>query len=500
MPPRRKRSDKIRHTLVERVDGGLYDAAPPQAVPLGAWVQADNFRFQDGRAELISGWDNLSGVTGLTGNPMLVDHFWAPSGADRLMLVTSTGSYRIVGDVLSGTWTSVSGMSSTTPDIWSAQYNEVWYCGGYSKTAHKWTGSGNASTVSAIPQGHHAVIWANRLFVGYINESDGESRVYYSAIGNPETWDATDVFNEFEEAGGPITGLAPVSANEMCVHKANGVWRIQFVGGAVPFVIRFVPNVLGAQYRHWLCRGPFGAQFYVAQDNVYFWPGSGSPVPVGDPIFESLQTLQRQALLAPSDLWCAYDQVEGVFLIPHRGSIGTGDETYQSLFAYEFNPRTKSWGYRTFHARSVVPYYDQWGTTELGYRMVMAGRSAGSSHVSVMGRTYGINTSTNIAGRLKSGVFHLGSMFGEKRVHRVRLFTDSSAPTNGSITVRLNTGDNPGNLTAGAADTLDLASTSDRVVEPNTTGRWLQLDITAACRGAAFKLSGFEIEWSYGGR
>lgn len=485
-------------TTVERVDRGLVTAIPPQLVPLGAWVTANNFSFRNACAELVPGWDNIA-VTGLTGIPFLIDEFYGPNGY-RLMLVTSTGSYFVNGDVMSGVWADISGLSTTTPYIWSAQYNQVWYCGGYAKTAYKWT-TGSASTVAAIPKGEFGVMWANRLFVG--NTDSDNSRVHYSNNGDPETWDATDVFNEFEEAGGGITALLPISPSELCVHKATGLWRILFVGGAVPFRTQFVPGVPGAQFARWACNGPLGEQFWIARDNIYLWLGGGLPRPIGDPIFDTLMTAQRQHVLAALDLWCWYDSVEGVYLVAYRGSAGAGDEAHQSLYAYAYDPFTSTWSHRTLHARSAVAYYDQWATDELGYRSMIAGRSGGSNHVSVMGRSYSLPGDTAIAGLLKSGIFTLGDDAAEvKTVKSVRLFTDSETPTAGTVTVQVHYGDDPGNLTAGTARTLDLSSGEDRVVYPDpagVTGRRFQLQINASIRGKVFRLTGFEIEWEDAG-
>lgn len=484
-------------TVVKRVDKGLVSAIPPQLVPAGAWVTADNFSFHNACAELVPGWDNIA-VTGLTGRPFLIDEFHGPYGR-RLMLITSTGSYYVAGDVMSGVWTDITGMSATTPLIWSAQYNEVWYCGGYAKTAYKWT-TGTASTVAEIPKGEFAVIWANRLFVANTDATGGTTRVYYSNNGDPETWDATDVFNELEEAGGPITGLLPISPSELCVHKATGIWRILFVGGALPFRTQFVPGVQGAQFARWACNGPHGAQFWIARDNIYLWLGGDGPRPIGDPIFDTLMTAQRQHLLAPVDLWCWYDSVEGVYVVAYRGSVGVGDEAFQSLFAYAYDPFANVWSHRTLHARSAVAYYDQWSTPEIGYRSLIAGRSGGSNHVSVMGRSYSLPGDTVIAGLLKSGADIIGKSPGQvKRISQIRLFTDSETPTAGTVTAQVNFGDDPANLTAGTAQTLDLASGKDRIIQPNTTGRWNQLQINASIRGKVFRLTGFEVNWKKAG-
>lgn len=485
-------------TTVRGLDGGLDAVSPPQGVPLGAWVTADNFHFERGRAELVPGWDPIA-PTGLTGIPFLIDSFDGPNGL-RLMLVTSTGSYFMNGDVLSGTWDSITGMSSTAPSIWSAQYNQIWYCGGYGKTAYKWT-SGSAATVAAIPQGEFGLIWANRLFVGKVNETDGDSRVYYSVLGDPETWDATHVLNEFEEAEGAITGMVPISASELAVHKPGGIWRVTYTGREPPFQTQWIPDVPGAQFARWACRGPRGTQLVGARDNVYLWDGSAAPLPVGLPVFDDFVDAQRQSLLAPLDVWFSYDQVDGVFLMAYRGSAGAGDEANQPLFAYALDPAAGSWSHRTYHARAACPFYDQWDTNEIGYRTLIAGRSSGSNHVSAKGRDYTLNGTDNIPGELKSGATTIdGSPAGVKQVTGFRLFTDSVPPTAGSVTVTVSYGDDPANLTAGTAQTVSLASGADRVVYPRETGRWFEFKILASVQGGPLAFTGMAIEWRPAGR
>lgn len=101
----------------------------------------------------------------------------------------------------------------------------------------KYTGTGNIAVVNATVKGQALAVWKNRLWAGGPDSVNANpTRVWFSNLGNGDTWTTASDFNDIRDIGDePVTalglgqgldeGAVPISG--LLVMKRNSVHRIQ---------------------------------------------------------------------------------------------------------------------------------------------------------------------------------------------------------------------------------------------------------------------------------
>lgn len=117
----------------------------------------------------------------------------------------------------------------------------------------KWSGSGNIATLGGTPPEASYVTSFNGRVCLVNCEVGGTpfpSRVYYSELDNPESWDTVFWYWEFETDDGlPLTGARPIG-KELAVYKRNSIALVSGYGLSTWNVDReYVKNV-GAEGHH----------------------------------------------------------------------------------------------------------------------------------------------------------------------------------------------------------------------------------------------------------
>lgn len=193
---------------------------------------AKNVRFDDrGVIHKRGGWTKLaSAAVGTAGNLIGVTQgSWVSGGAivRKAMATDGVKVFYLNGAV----WTDITGAIVMAPAVTSivsfVQMTNLVI--GYDGTNAPWTWDGAAGTISLLggtpPIGNISIVWQNRLWIAGVGTA--QTRLYYSALGDPATWGASaffDVPSAYD--GDPITGLAVLYGN-LIVFKRNSIYIVQ---------------------------------------------------------------------------------------------------------------------------------------------------------------------------------------------------------------------------------------------------------------------------------
>lgn len=171
--------------------------------PLGA-RECDNVAWYNGALRKIFGYSAVT-TSGLNGVPTslfyspVLDEFVGTAGAklysgmDDAAPTDITGALTITGGNLVK-WTE-----------WQFETTKLVIGTNQTNVPFKWTGAGNGAALGGSPpQGKWIATWANCLWLA--NTTNEPSTVYFSNIGDPETWTTDDDY-KFDA---PIMGMAPL--------------------------------------------------------------------------------------------------------------------------------------------------------------------------------------------------------------------------------------------------------------------------------------------------
>lgn len=227
-------------TAVEffNLTGGLNDGADPTAIAPNEASDLQNVVLNtSGGIEKRSGFSNINGtvlgatatLTGLT--------FYRQSDGDRFLVgLVSNGATDTIQKMdyagssgPDGTWDNVTGSLSlafaddeladfvTAEDILYAAYGDG------TRSLLKWTGTGNASELTSLPDATMAEFHKRILWLA--GRSDARSRVDFSNLDEPETFTSTDFLLVETDDGQNITGLKS-ALDCLYVFKTESIWRI----------------------------------------------------------------------------------------------------------------------------------------------------------------------------------------------------------------------------------------------------------------------------------
>ena len=157
-----------------------------------------------------------------------------PSGGSKYILRARNNSGDTQSEVEgwsgSGNWTSLTGAISQTADL---KHNFVMaenatYIFNGTDTVLKTTNGTSTSTVAAIPKGSDAKWWHNFLFV--IGVSGNKSRLYFSDVNEPETFDGANGFIDVNaDDGEEITAIAALQ-DTLFIFKPTKIFTLTGYG------------------------------------------------------------------------------------------------------------------------------------------------------------------------------------------------------------------------------------------------------------------------------
>lgn len=193
---------------------------------------ANNIRLDEGGVvRRRGGWAKYVGTAvGTAGNLIGVcQGSWLVAGVQTRYVVATDGVK--VFYWTGAAWTDITGAvvntAAATSLISFLSFNNLLI--GYGGTSTPWTWDGSAGAILALggtpPIGNMGIVWQNRvLFAGV---GTARTRVYYSAIGDPQTWGASaffDVPSPYD--GDEITGFAILYGN-LIVFKRHSIYIVQ---------------------------------------------------------------------------------------------------------------------------------------------------------------------------------------------------------------------------------------------------------------------------------
>lgn len=193
---------------------------------------ANNIRLDEGGVvRRRGGWSKYVGTVVGTANNLIgvTQGSWLVAGVITRYVVATDGVK--VFYWTGAAWTDITGAvvntAASTSLISFLSFNNLLI--GYGGTSTPWTWDGSAGAILALggtpPIGNIGIVWQNRvLFAGV---GTARTRVYYSAVGDPQTWGASayfDVPSPYD--GDEITGLAILYGN-LIVFKRHSIYIVQ---------------------------------------------------------------------------------------------------------------------------------------------------------------------------------------------------------------------------------------------------------------------------------
>jgi len=221
---------------------------------------------------------NSTAIGGGTDKVTSIIRFTVSSGTKYFLAFCGTDIYK--ADLTNKTFSSIK--SGITADLlWDfAAYNDKLYMSNGTDNFMSFDGT-TVTEHSTLPKGKYLVVLKDRLWVAGVSSSP--YRLYYSDVGDPETFGANN-YIDFPESPhgyeGVITGLG-IFGNDVVVFKEKATYMvIERVPGS--FSVIQIDALKGCIAHHSICNVP-GGLFFLSGDGVYLFTGSQLRF-VGEPI------------------------------------------------------------------------------------------------------------------------------------------------------------------------------------------------------------------------
>lgn len=155
-------------------------------------------------------------------------------------------------------------------------------------TPKQWTGAGNiadwTASVGSVPNGKYVVYFKNRVWVA--GTSANPSRLYFSDLGDPRSWTATNVVDFDPNDGQTITSLAIIGPYLIVFKQAKAFVVYDLDTGAN----RPLSMNVGCVAHRSVAEGPAGLYFLSADQGVFLTNGT-TIKNISDKIKPTLQNL-----------------------------------------------------------------------------------------------------------------------------------------------------------------------------------------------------------------
>lgn len=155
-----------------------------------------------------------------------------------------------------------------------ATQNDILYIVNGVNAMQKWDGTTFGSAGGSPPLGQYVVVHKNYMFITG-NPTSNRSRLYFSDLGNPESWPALNFIDVGKGDGDRITGMY-ILLDQLVVTKNSSVWLLQ---GSSPtnFVLREMVVEQGSVNQQGFA--PIrGAMAMLSRDAVRFFDGVRSAI------------------------------------------------------------------------------------------------------------------------------------------------------------------------------------------------------------------------------
>ena len=247
--------------------------------------------------------------------------------------------------------------------------NGVLYDTSYSTV--KWTGANDAARMTPdidgsdghFPAARHAVVWGERMWVGYTLESGTTyaNRVRFSKINDAENWTATDYIDiDIGEDGDHITALLP-DGDRLLVFKQNSVYAV-YGFDAASYQVQNLTRVIGCKEDVAPISSPQGVFVWYASEGLYLI--------TRDSVIDAFERIRPAIALtaltlgtSPSMMW--WDEKLWLSVDYQSGeSVANGSQTNRrNVFVWDPTlSQAGAWTRYDINARSLFAYSPPGGT------------------------------------------------------------------------------------------------------------------------------------------
>jgi hypothetical protein len=235
-----------------------------QTLPTSTTVTVQTRTSADGST--WSAWANLGAS----------DTIVSPADDFLQLLVTMTSttsanpsvqSLQVTFDTTAAVVQLASGLSALARYTFATQNDTVYICNGVDAN-QKWNGTTFTTQGGSPPSAKYVKVHKNFMFLA--GNTTNPSRVFFSALGDPETWPALNFIDVGKGDGDQITGLA-ILLDRLVITKTNSVWLLEGDSSA-NFVLRRITDTAGCVDMHSIVvvRDALGM---LARDGFYFFDG-----------------------------------------------------------------------------------------------------------------------------------------------------------------------------------------------------------------------------------
>lgn len=272
--------------------GGLNTKAAPYLVAENECRDSLNI-VSTVRGSIKKRFGNLTFTSSFTGSPSFITSlFGLNTGSTSLIAAGGTKLYSIS---TGGTVTDITGAASLTTGLrWA--FTSAPASGGQgplygingTDTPKQWTGSGNiadwTASVGSVPNGTIMCYYKNRVWIAGV--PGFPSRLFFSDLGDPRSWTATNTVDFDPTDGQTITGLA-TAGPYLLVFKQSKTFSVYDLNTGAN---RPVSQSVGCVASRTVCESPIGTFFLSADQGVFVSNGS-TLKNVSDKIKPTLQSL-----------------------------------------------------------------------------------------------------------------------------------------------------------------------------------------------------------------
>ena len=187
---------------------------------------------------------------------------------------------------LAGAFSDVTGSVASINSAYHCDFenfvNNV-YCTNGTDTPFYWSGTGTCGVMTMptnVVKPKYIRQFQNYLFIGNvaIGATDMPSRIYWSNIKDPGTWDADKFIEISKDDGQQITGMR-VLGNNLVVYKERSIYNVSFTGDAD---FEFIMSGGGKSNSTVGCIAPWSIQevenghVFLAYDGLHYYDGTNS--------------------------------------------------------------------------------------------------------------------------------------------------------------------------------------------------------------------------------
>ena len=262
--------------------GVRYDVPAEDCPHNGLHGMLNSRLTQSAAVERVLGTKSYGDQSALGSSPTLTacGEFRVPGGSEQVFIVAGDTMYRY-----NSGWSEImpaSGVTITAGDDntfeWCRAFTTLILTNGTDGPI-KWIGGANdcgaLDVDSRFNTAEHTAFFDNRVFMA--NTNANKDRVWYSDVGDPETWGASSYYN----MGSPVTGLQTVQ-NVLAIHTEDFISVLIPSGNAtVPYQLqqRTTTDPRNPQHggtisgRALVTLPGMNAQVFPMEDGIYMWSG-----------------------------------------------------------------------------------------------------------------------------------------------------------------------------------------------------------------------------------